>query len=756
MQPTVSPGSTLRARAAVVLGLLLLAPAGPAAAQGTKADYERAAGFWERYGGLVNDTASAPEWIDGGPRFWYLAGRADRTEFVAVDPRKGEKAPAFDHAKLAQALAKASGEAVDPKALPFTRVRLDGGKVRCRAFAKAWAFDPATGTIAADPNAAGDAPAPPRRHPDARAGQFDSYPVSPDGKSEASIDTNFNVTIRNRDTDAAVTLTADGTERDPYLPEFYWSPDSTRLVVMREAGADKSRVALVESAPPGGGRPRPAGYDQPLPGDKLARRRPHLLDVRAGAPVAVADTLFADPYDLSSVRWDRNSQRFTFLYNPRGHRFLRVVAVDAATGKASALFEERSATFVDYVHKLYLRHLDATGELLWASERDGWNHLYLLNAATGAVTAQLTKGAWLVRRVDRVDAAARRVWFWAHGVRPEQDPYHLHYCRVNLDGTGLVVLTEGDGTHEVWTSPDRDYFVDAYSRVDAPPVTELRRAADGKLVLRLESADITELLKAGWRLPERFVAKGRDGKTDVHGVILRPSNFDPKKKYPVVEDVYASPTEFHAPKAFAVLHDPLQSICELGFVGVMVDGMGTNWRGKAFHDVCWKNVADGGFPDRIGWLKAAAAKHPEMDLSRVGIYGGSAGGRNALRALIAHSDTYAVAVADCGNHDDRFHHIWYGELWMGHPVGPHYAEQSNVVQAHKMKGKLFLIAGELDRNVDPAHTLRVADALIKADKDFDLLVVPGGAHCPAESPYGSRRRMDFLVRHLHGVEPRAR
>jgi dipeptidyl aminopeptidase/acylaminoacyl peptidase len=372
------------------------------------------------------------------------------------------------------------------------------------------------------------------------------------------------------------------------------------------------------------------------------------------------------------------------------------------------------------------------------------------------VKKQLTKGAWLVRRVDRVDTTAKCVWFWAHGVRPEQDPYHLHYCRVNLDGTGLAVLTEGDGTHEVWISPDRAYFVDSYSRVDLPPVTELRRMTDGKLVLKLESADATELQKAGWRFPERFVAKGRDGKTDIYGIIFRPTNYDPKKKYPVVEHDYNAPTEFHVPKKFSALHDPIQTITELGFIGVVIDGMGTNWRSKAFHDVCWKNLADGGFPDRIEWLKAAGAKYPEMDLSRVGIFGGSAGGRNALRALIAHSDTYKVAVADSGNHDDRFHHAWYGELWMGLPVGPHYEEQSNITQAHKMKGKLFLIAGELDRNVDPALTLRTVDALIKADKDFDLLIVPGGAHCPAESPYASRRRMDFLVRHLHGVEPRAK
>jgi dipeptidyl aminopeptidase/acylaminoacyl peptidase len=290
-------------------------------------------------------------------------------------------------------------------------------------------------------------------------------------------------------------------------------------------------------------------------------------------------------------------------------------------------------------------------------------------------------------------------------------------------------------------------------------VTELRRTADGKKVLTLETADVTALEKAGWKPPERFTAKGRDDTTDIYGIIHRPTNFDPAKKYPVIEYIYAGPHGHHVPKAFAPIHRSPMAMAELGFVVVQIDGMGTSWRSKAFHDVCWKNLGDSGFPDRIPWIKAAAAKHPEMDLSKgVGIFGGSAGGQSSTRAVFAFGDFYTAAVSDCGCHDNRMDKIWWNELWMSWPVGKHYAEQSNTNPdwVKKFTGKLMLVVGELDKNVDPASTMQVAAALIKANKDFDLLIVPGAGHGACESPYGQRRRADFFVRNLMGVEPRAK
>jgi dipeptidyl aminopeptidase/acylaminoacyl peptidase len=298
-------------------------------------------------------------------------------------------------------------------------------------------------------------------------------------------------------------------------------------------------------------------------------------------------------------------------------------------------------------------------------------------------------------------------------------------------------------------SPDGNEFIARWSRVDQPTVTELRRSADGKLICELERGDDAQLLKSGWTVPERFVAKGRDGQTDIYGVIIKPANFDPKKKYPVVEEVYAGPQDSFAPEKFGRLLRQHQ-IAELGFIVVQADGMGTDNRGKAFHDVCWKNLKDAGFPDRIAWIKAAAAARPWMDLSRVGIYGGSAGGQNAMRALLDYNDFYKVAVADCGCHDNRMDKIWWNEQWMGWPVDESYARSSNVDDAPKLQGKLLLMVGELDHNVDPASTMQVVNALEKAGKDFEFIVITGTGHGSAETPYGSRRRMDFLVRNLLG------
>jgi dipeptidyl aminopeptidase/acylaminoacyl peptidase len=409
--------------------------------------------------------------------------------------------------------------------------------------------------------------------------------------------------------------------------------------------------------------------------------------------------------------------------------------------------EERSKTFVDYETKTWRTWLDDSGELIWMSERDGWAHLYLYDVASGAVKNQITRGNWVVREVLKVDTAKRQVWFLASGVRAGEDPYDHQLCRVNFDGSGFIQLTQGDGDNSVEFSPDGNYFIAKYSRADLPTVTELRRSDDGKLICELERADDSQLLQAGWTLPERFVAKGRDGATDIYGVIIKPSNFDPQKKYPVVEEVYAGPQDSFAPKKFGRLLRQ-HTIADLGFIVVQSDGMGTDNRGKKFHDMCWKNLKDAGFPDRIAWIKAATQTRPWMDLSRVGIYGGSAGGQDAMRALLDYHDFYKVAVADCGCHDNRMDKLWWNEQWMGWPVDDSYARSSNVDDAHKLQGKLLLMVGELDHNVDPASTMQVVNALEKANKDFEMLVVTGSDHGSAETPYGSRRRAEFLMHNL--------
>jgi dipeptidyl aminopeptidase/acylaminoacyl peptidase len=580
---------------------------------------------------------------------------------------------------------------------------------------------------------------------------------SPDGKWLAFIRDN-NLFLRHKQTGKESPITFDGGLGDAYSERVAWSPDSKKLVGLRIAAGAEHKVYLVESSPPDQVQPRLESYDYFKPGDRLPRPRVVLYDVATEKVTPVDDRLFPNPFTESGnlqFRWEKDSSRFTFVYNQRGHQVLRVLGVDAATAEAQTIVDEKATTFIDYSGKQYIYWLDQTKELIWMSERDGWNHLYLYNAATGEVKNQITRGQWVVRGVDRVDENKRQIWFRAGGVRSDQDPYHVHFCRVNLDGTGLIVLTESDGTHTVQWSPDRRYFIDTYSRVDLAPVHELRSAEDGGKITELERGELGELEKGNWRVPERFVAKGRDGSTDIYGVIYRPTTFNPAVKYPVIEHIYAGPHDSHVPKTFAPLQrGSVMEMAELGFIVVQIDGMGTSNRSKKFHDVCWQNIGDAGFPDRITWMKAAAAKYPYMDLTRVGIYGGSAGGQNSTGALLTHGDFYKVAVSDCGCHDNRMDKIWWNEQWMGWPIGKHYEEQSNVTQAHKLQGKLMLVVGELDRNVDPASTMQMANALVKADKDFDLLVIPGGGHGSAESPYGQRRRADFFVRHLLGVEPR--
>jgi len=531
------------------------------------------------------------------------------------------------------------------------------------------------------------------------------------------------------------------------LPEVIWSPDSTQLIALQTRSVPERRVYLVESTPRDQLQPKLHSYPYLKPGDEIPTQTPRLFDVIAAKEIRVADELFPNPWEIGSFRWAKDSSRFTFVYNQRGHQVLRVIAVEAATGAARTLVDERSDTFIHYSGKYFLEWL-GDDELLWMSERSGWNHLWLYDARTGAVKHPVTRGEWNVRRVVRVDAEQRQVWFQAVGIRPEQDPYHVHVARVNLDGSGQVVVTEGDGTHAVEWSPDNRFFVDTHSRVDLPPIHELRCSEDGRRVCPLETADASEALAGHGPFPQRFTAKGRDGTTDIWGIIHRPKDFDPTKKYPVIESIYAGPHDHFVPKAFRAGYRTQSDLADRGFIVVQIDGMGTAWRSKKFHDVAWHNLRDAGFPDRIAWLKAAAAKHPELDLTRVGIYGGSAGGQNAGAAVLWHGDFYKAAVADCGCHDNRMDKIWWNEQWLGWPVGPQYAESSNTVNAGKLQGALLLIVGELDKNVDPASTLQFASALTKAGKDYELIMVPGAGHGSAGTPWASRRRAEFFVRHL--------
>ena len=547
-----------------------------------------------------------------------------------------------------------------------------------------------------------------------------------------------------------IQLTRMGTEEDSFIDEFRYSPNKRYALGFKSTRVITRQIPLLSSSPKDQIQPTIEFINYPKPGDPLPQRRPILFDLKKKTAIPVDESPFLDSWSVQFKHWSKDSRSVHILFNKRGHQELALLSIESSTGKVTDLVRESTDTFVDYSQKTMLHWLDQSGQLIWASERNGWNHLYRIDATTGHVINPITQGKWLVRKIEHVDEKNEVIWFSAMGIYPNQDPYHLHLAKVNFDGSGLTILTKGDGTH-IWEfNPARTLFVDRWSRVDHPEVAELRSAQDGSLIKEIARQDISSLIKAGYSMPVRFSAPGRDGKTMIHGFLIKPTRFDPAQIYPVIENIYAGPHGFHVPKRFG-LQISQRRLAELGFIIAKIDGMGTNWRSKEFHDHCWQNLADAGFPDRIAWLKAAAQKYSWLDLSRVGIYGGSAGGQNALSALLHHGEFYKAAVSDCGCHDNRMDKIWWNEAWMG-KLGPHYEQSSNVFHAHKLKGDLMLTVGELDKNVDPASTFQVVDALIHAGKDFEFFMIPGAGHGIGEGKYLFRKRIDFFVRSLLGFE----
>ncbi len=593
--------------------------------------------------------------------------------------------------------------------------------------------------------------------------------TSPNGKWEAYIE-GYNVVLHQvgKPYNQKRVLTQDGTIGNYYSNRIYWSPDSRKIFVCKRRAIEKRFAYYVESSPQDQLQPILHKQEYAKPGDELPQYVPCIFDcigadtlMKASIRPLVADTaLCPNQYSLEWFRWSEDSREVTMEYNQRGHKVYRLLAMDAETGKLRTMIEERSDKFVNY-NRLY--RYWSPKFLLWVSERDNWNHIYLYNlnkdvntkvkrkkVADGPV--QVTKGNWCVREVLRVDTIESRIYFTACGVNSDEDPYLIHYYSIKMDGTDMRSLTPEMGNHRAQFSHDWKYMVDTYSMVDQAPVTTLRRVEDGSLVQQLECADISKIEENGWVAPEVFTVVGRDGKTPMWGVIQRPTNFDPSKRYPIIEYIYAGPGDAYTPKSFNPYNWNMSSLAELGFIVVQLDGMGTSWRGKEFEEVCYKNLKDAGFPDRKAWIRAAAAKYPYMDADNVGIFGASAGGQESTTAVLLHGDFYKAAYSSCGCHDNRMDKIWWNEQWMGYPVDSSYVESSNVYHASKLERPLMLVVGELDDNVDPASTMQVVDALIRANKDFELVVLPGVHHTMGER-YGEHKRYDFFVKNLLHVEP---
>lgn len=695
-----------------------------------------------------------PNWMRNGDGFWYTNLLKDSVvEYVYIEAKTGKKSPLFKMKNLAENLNKSADSTANENHLWLKDMMLNDEATEL-SFAYHNRFyhynivkkiikvvDTVSKKIAAT-----------KHEFNGKHWFWDNYStdgISPDKKYTAYIKDN-NVYIQPlRDGTKAFRFTNDGTEEKPY-GSLAWSPDSKYVMGYHIAPVKDSNVYYVLSSVPGTTRGQLRSHPYKQPGDPFTTYEMFIYSVEKKSSIKV-NTPIIDFYDAPLLYWKKDNTRFYYEKIDRGHQRYRMIEVNVANGSTKNIIDEQTKTFI-YDDRIYTHYLPATNEFIWTSEKDGWRHIYLIDALTGNQKYEITKGDYVVKDIDSVDEKKRQIWFSAMGMNNGEDVYYKHYYRIDFDGKNLINLTPANADHTVIFSPDTKYYLDTYSTINTAPVAELHLTSTGKKIVDIEHADISGYLAVVKQLPERFVAKGRDGVTDIYGDVFLPTDFDSGTRYPIIENIYAGPQDSYTPASFMPYRGKMQSLADLGFIVVELDGMGTANRSKAFHDVCWHNIADAGFPDRILWMKALAKKYPFADTSKIGLYGTSAGGQNALGGLLFHPEWYKAAVASCGCHDNRIDKQWWNEQWMGYPVGAWYADQSNVTNAYKLHGDLLLMVGEADNNVPPESTYRVADALIKSNKTFDFITFPGKDHGDG-GPYGDMKRKDFFVQHLLGVQP---
>ena len=741
-----------------IVTFFLLAVTPTVSGQGKLEDYQRAQQFLPgnvRHKIFIADVS--PHWIEKTNRFWYRKEGLQGSEFVLVDAEQNTSGPAFDHARLAAAISQGAKEQYTSSSLPFREIEfVDNGKsIRFSIDTAQWTCSLAGYECKSE-----------AQHP-----QGTNEVLSPN-KRWAAFVRDHNLYLRDVSTGTELQLTHDGVVSWDYatpLPSLrlmvdqgtedvkqpaavFWSPDSTKLITYRIDSRNSGRFTSLQFVPPDQLRPKAYSYVYPLPGEVLAKAMPIIFDIQSGRRIDVDSAAIELPFqDGPGFDWFPDSKSFHYDYDDRGYKAKELRVVDASTGEQKVLVREQSETYVDPGETSF-QFVETSREILWTSERDGWSHLYLYSK-NGQLENQVTQGPWVVRQVEHIDEKNRRIYFSASGREKNEDPYQTHLYSVGFDGKGLQLLSPENANHSVSISPDSAFFVDSYSRPDLPEKSVLRRTKDGSEVRALETSDVSELTKMGWKPAEPFQGKAADNTTDLYGLIWRPSNFDPTQKYPVVEFVYTGPQSFFVPKDFGSTFR-LQSMAELGFIVVMVDGRGTTGRSRAFHQFSYRNLG-GAFEDHVAMIKQMAARYPYMDATRVGIYGTSAGGYGAAHAMLVFPEFYKVGVSTSGDHDARLDKAWWNELYQGYPVQDDYIAQSNVTMAPHLQGHLLLEHGDIDDNVHPVETMRFVDALMKANKNFDMLFVPNMFHGESgeHASYLVKRRWDYFVQNLLGLTP---
>lgn len=754
----------------MALSILLLAAAGMAVPIQkekqvlTSEDYAQAEKFLRQNTSLLEfGTNVRPNWIDKHA-FWYRNDIPEGYEFILVDVHNRRRQRAFDHDELASALSGAAGRTYEPFGLPFQNIAFsdDRNSLTFTVGSTEYVYD-----VISNRCTKGKA----RTRVDRNA------VVSPDGNLAAFIRDN-NLWVRDLATGEESPLTTDGVRDFGYAtnnagwtksdrPVLLWSPDSKKIATFQHDARGVGEMYLVTTNV---GHPELEAWKYPLPEDKEIFRI-HRVVIHLDGPRIVRLQMPPDQHrstitdhialrtgELADAEWSQDSSRLAFVSVSRDHKHVVLRTADPDTGEVRDVLEEKVDTFFESgYNKVNWHVLFESKEAIWFSQRDDWGHLYLYDLETGKLKHRITEGDWNVLQLLHIDRKERTLYFTGAG-RENGDPYFQYFYRLGMDGSGLELLTPNSADHTVSLSPTGDYFVDIQSTPVDPPVAELRDKA-GRKILEVQRADISRLVEAGWVPPVPFRVKARDGKTDLYGLMFKPSSFDPAKKYPIINNIYPGPqTGSVGSRSFSSSRGDRQALAELGFIVVSLDAMGTPMRSKSFHAAYYGNMGDNGLPDQITGMKQLAERYSWIDIERVGIYGHSGGGFASTDAILRYPDFFKVAVSGAGNHDNRNYEDDWGEKWQGllktNPDGTsNYDNQANQLLAKNLKGKLLLAHGTMDSNVPMYNSLLVVNELIAANKDFDLILFPNRGHGFSRESYMMRRRWDYFVKHLLGAEP---